>query len=1090
MRTPTDIGAVLQLIAFSLLLVVSLSLSPTAAMAQQESANADPNARTSTEEDRSAPEDATVEPSDRARKQQIEATARDLRLRSPREIEAGRKAQTLWQEDQRLIGSHAESPPKNGGGLFIPLDQSFRVVQFGQNPRTDDGSSAVIRLPFPFEFYGEVRDSVYLNMNGNLNFRRPDSTFTAFQFPVQGPPLIAPFFADVDNRNTGGGLVYQRFDSNQNRVVFTWASVGYFNLNVDKLNTFQVLLSDGNDPLMGIGNNVCFAYGPMEWTTGDASGGVNGFGGSPATVGINEGNGVDYSLVGAFNQPGSAYDGPGGSPDGVDYLSGQRFCFSTQSGNVPPVALDLPPDGTTSISFGDTYRDTLRFVGPEVGETVSTVLANRAEVPSNLLVSLTDGNPSTAVIEFTPTAVQARQQYDLVFESTDTGSPPASTVTELTINVVSEPVTILPDAIRFGLHEVGSVSDPRSIVIYNTSQEPLIFESLLFESDVFSIIGDTGEQNLDVGESRELQVQFQPDTLRQEFASLGVETSNGSAFAFVEGTGFDLGVDPNAEIASNTDLVINGELPDSFIPTLQELCIRPGGEVGYRCRPVTLNPDNSFEGILPSQFATERGVEYFLRFVEEGVEGSRTLTFPGTDPETQPVQPRVTFEEIDSPVTLAPQTHRMVSIPLDLEEATVQSVFEDDFDTYDNTRWRLFEWNARADAYEERSAPDDALEAGRGYFLITREENSFDVGAGRSSDLREPLTLTLDPGWHQISNPFAFPVDWLDVEGSDLVSGPYEYDGTGFVPSQGPLRPWEGYFVLNTSPEPVTLSIPPREAGLSPPDPAARFEPFQGPNAGRVTDANRDRRDGEFTVQVTATTPDGGRDDDNVIGMLRSARDERDPLDWFEPPPIDARVRLSIRDGEHRLMRSMKAVSTGQVWNLSVETNSFRTAPLPVTLRFHGLESLPAGHRLLLVDDADGTLLPLYGNRAEVTLESGTSARRLRLVVGTERFVDSLHDGTPPAPRETSFLPNYPNPVRASTTIPFTLAERSQVKMEVFDIIGRRVATLVDASYPAGAHSIQWDGTTRGRQPVASGVYLVRMTAGAFSNTQKLVVIR
>ncbi|HHP7238387.1 nidogen-like domain-containing protein [Longibacter sp.] len=1095
MRTQPNIRAVLQLIAFALLLSASVLLSPVATAAQQVSGDSDPNGEASSTEtpassSSAASRDAVPALSDQARKQQIKAAARELSLRSERNSGGDRKAQRLWEDHQRLIGSHAATRPKNGGGLLIPLDDTFRVVQFGQSPRTDDGSSSVILLPFPFEFYGTVRDSVYLNMNGNLNFARPDTTFTSTPLPNDSSPLIAPFFADVDNRNTRSGLVYQRIDSNQNRIVFTWSSVGYFDQNVDKVNTFQVLLSDGNDPLMGIGNNVCFAYGPMEWTTGDASGGVDGLGGFPATVGVNEGNGIDYSLVGRFNTPGSSYDGPGGEPDGVGYLSGQRFCFSTQSGNLPPVALDLPQDGTSNVSFGDTYRDTLRFIGPEVGQTVSTVLANRSELPGNVVVSLTDGNPSTAVIEFTPTAAQARQEFDLVFESTDNGSPSASTVTDLTINVTSEPVTILPDRIRFGLQEVGSTSDSRSVVVYNTSEEPLSVESLTLESNVFSIISDSGEQALGFGDSRELEVQFQPDTLREEFAFLDVETSNGSASTFMDGTGFDLGVDPNPEVAASTALTIDGTLPDSFVPTTRELCFRPGGEVEYRCEPVTLSQDNSFEGVLPAQFTTERGVQYYLRFVEEGIEVTETLTFPGTDPETEPAQVRVTFDEITSPTTLPPQTYRMVSIPLDLDDATVGSVFEDDLDPYDDTQWRLVEWSAEANAYEERSAPDDPLTAGRSYFLITREESSFDVGSGRSSDLREPRTLTLEPGWHQISNPFAFPVDWLDVEGVDRVAGPYRFDGTGFVLSQGPLLPWNGYFVLNTSLEPVTLSIPPREAGQPLPGVASDVGGVPSANARKLADARLDREAGAFTVRVTAATPDGGRDAYNVVGMAPSARDQRDPLDRFEPPPIDGRVRLSILDGEHPLMRSVKSVSDGQVWDLEVQTSASLAAPRPVTLRFHHLGTLPRSHRLVLVDDTDGALIPLYGNRAEVTLKPGSPSQRLRLVIGTEQFLSSLHDGSLPAPRATAFLPNYPNPVRESTTLPFTLAEPSRVTIEVFDIIGRRVAELVDSTYPAGSHSIQWNGETRGREPVASGVYLVRMTAGAYSNTQKLVVIR
>lgn len=58
----------------------------------------------------------------------------------------------------------------------------------------------------------------------------------------------------------------------------------------------------------------------LNWTTGGASNGMFGFGGNGATVGVNRGLSNDYIQVGMFNDTGTAYDGPGGSQDGVDFL--------------------------------------------------------------------------------------------------------------------------------------------------------------------------------------------------------------------------------------------------------------------------------------------------------------------------------------------------------------------------------------------------------------------------------------------------------------------------------------------------------------------------------------------------------------------------------------------------------------------------------------------------------------------------------------------------------------------------------------------------------------------------------------------------
>jgi subtilisin-like proprotein convertase family protein len=72
----------------------------------------------------------------------------------------------------------------------------------------------------------------------------------------------------------------------------------------------------------------------------------------------------------------------------------------------------------------------------------------------------------------------------------------------------------------------------------------------------------------------------------------------------------------------------------------------------------------------------------------------------------------------------------------------------------------------------------------------------------------------------------------------------------------------------------------------------------------------------------------------------------------------------------------------------------------------------------------------------------------------------------------------YPNPFNATTTIDFGLPESSPVIIEIYDILGRKVNTLIDCEYQPGYHSVSWDGDDGNRNPVSSGVYIFRMSAG------------
>ena len=90
---------------------------------------------------------------------------------------------------------------------------------------------------------------------------------------------------------------------------------------------------------------------------------------------------------------------------------------------------------------------------------------------------------------------------------------------------------------------------------------------------------------------------------------------------------------------------------------------------------------------------------------------------------------------------------------------------------------------------------------------------------------------------------------------------------------------------------------------------------------------------------------------------------------------------------------------------------------------------------------------------------------------------------------QTQLAQNYPNPFNPTTTIDYQLPTISQVKLTVYDLLGREVATLIDDVKGAGTHSVTWDASQ-----FASGAYLVRMTASAgnaaHSQTRKIVLMK
>ena len=94
-------------------------------------------------------------------------------------------------------------------------------------------------------------------------------------------------------------------------------------------------------------------------------------------------------------------------------------------------------------------------------------------------------------------------------------------------------------------------------------------------------------------------------------------------------------------------------------------------------------------------------------------------------------------------------------------------------------------------------------------------------------------------------------------------------------------------------------------------------------------------------------------------------------------------------------------------------------------------------------------------------------------------------------PRAHSLAQNYPNPFNAGTVIKFNCCmTESNVTLVIYNILGQPVAKLVSGQAAAGEHSVSWDGKDDRGNLLSSGIYLYRMTAGGYSRTMKLVILR
>ncbi len=106
--------------------------------------------------------------------------------------------------------------------------------------------------------------------------------------------------------------------------------------------------------------------------------------------------------------------------------------------------------------------------------------------------------------------------------------------------------------------------------------------------------------------------------------------------------------------------------------------------------------------------------------------------------------------------------------------------------------------------------------------------------------------------------------------------------------------------------------------------------------------------------------------------------------------------------------------------------------------------------------------------------------------------VKDLHKGSGSnLPNNFSLGQNYPNPFNATTIIEFALPQAGEVKLELYNILGQKIRTLVDQELSPGYKQVIWDGTDQKGKQVASGIYFYRVRAeGKFTEAKRMLLVR
>ncbi|HUV29634.1 MAG TPA: T9SS type A sorting domain-containing protein [Acidobacteriota bacterium] len=158
------------------------------------------------------------------------------------------------------------------------------------------------------------------------------------------------------------------------------------------------------------------------------------------------------------------------------------------------------------------------------------------------------------------------------------------------------------------------------------------------------------------------------------------------------------------------------------------------------------------------------------------------------------------------------------------------------------------------------------------------------------------------------------------------------------------------------------------------------------------------------------------------------------------------------------------------------DAKSYRDFDVPMSTFYEWKRSLR---------EEGGTVDTVLNQVVETITEPGVYA-----AFTTDASVDVEDEYGDALPYRFELSQNYPNPFNPATTIEYSLRKRGHVTIDVFNVLGQKVRTLVNREEPAGSYTITWNGTDTNGKSVATGLYFYRFQAGDHVETKKMLLLK
>lgn len=545
------------------------------------------------------------------------------------------------------------------------------------------------------------------------------------------------------------------------------------------------------------------------------------------------------------------------------------------------------------------------------------------------------------------------------------------------------------------------------------------------------------------------------------------------------------GVSPNSETITTSTTAVGGNSPlaisDILSPSTIQVTTAPititvsvsGGSgtknVTLFYRSITANSfvsvamtnstGNAFTASIPANASDDLGIEFYISATasSETAETTKRLIYRSVSASQTTAIPTIT----QFGGTL--ESYQIISIPAQLEDNLIASIFEPSLGAYDETKWRLVRYQGGRNV--DYQAGLTRINQGESYWFNSVSEVSVKPGASTVARANQsaPFILSLTQGWNQIATPYPFAIDWDDVlaaNGNPTGVGKYKV----YVPSSinfaesNNLQPFSGGFVFTDQARTLNLPVTLKNTA------GRRKAPeFIGSDISSTS--------WTVPIQVSqgrALNPLGS------IGMRPEAKAGKDDFDDITLPRFVKYLELNSYHHEFlapRFSKDIVPTAEEHRWNLTIESNFDEG---DITLSWAGVDLGANNAQLILYDPAQGVLLDM--KKVKTHTIRNTDRHEVEILYSRENSIAV----------EGAFVLGKPYPNPSSLEVSFNVFSwsPSHTKLEVYDMMGRKVFLEETDLRGKQMKTLTWDSHENGK--AQSGVYIYKIISTSSEKTNTI----